>query len=224
MPINSSINLAVFGTGAMAGALAPHFARSGHFLTVAGRTRAGVERLATDIGAIASSWRDAATGADVILLAVHWAGAIDALTAAGADDGVFAGKVVIDCGNPVEIENFTLVHPQQSLSEMVQRRTGARVVKAFNLAHADVWRTMPDYGPGGLMVPICGDDVAAKTAVAGLVEDVGATAIDVGDLRQAVHLEAAAAVVIRHLFDGVDSSTTFNLVSAQTLVAAGSAT
>ena len=101
------------------------------------------------------------------------------------------------------------------MTEMVQRRTGARVVKAFNLAQADVWRAMPDYGAPGLMVPICGDDAAAKSAVAGLVEEVGATAVDVGDLRQALHLEAAAAVVIRHLFGGAETTATFNLVSAR---------
>ena len=37
----------------------------------------------------------------------------------------------------------------------------------------------------------------------------------VGDLRQALHLEAAAAVVIRHLFGGAETTATFNLVSAR---------
>ena len=213
--MNSLSNLAVFGTGAMAGALAPHFARPGRALTVSGRTRTEVERLASELGATAMGWRDAADAADVILLAVHWAGVDDVLIAAGADDGLLEGKVIVDCGNPVEVEKFTLVHPEESLSVKIQRRTGARVVKAFNLAHIDVWRAMPDYGAGGLMVPICGDDPAAKSAVAGLVDEVGATAIDVGELRQALHLEAAAAVVIRHLFGGADTSATFNLVSAR---------
>ena len=184
-------------------------------MTVSGRTPAEVERLASELGATAMGWRDAADAADVILLAVHWAGVDDVLTAAGADHGALEGKVIVDCGNPVEVENFTLVHPEVSLTEMVQRRTGARVVKAFNLAHVDVWRAMPDYGANGLMVPICGDDAAAKAAVAGLVDEVGATAVDVGDLRQALHLEAAAAVVIRHLFGGAETTATFNLVSAR---------
>ena len=214
MTTNPSNNLAVFGAGAMAGALTPHFARPQRTLTISGRTRARVERLADEVGATATSWRDAARTADVVLLAVHWAGVADVLTEAGADDGTLAGKVIVDCGNPVETKNFTLVHPQQSLSEAVQQRTGARVVKAFNLAHADVWRRMPDYGRSGLIVPICGGDAEAKALVTGLVAETGATAADVGDLRQAVHLEAAAAVVIRQIFAGVDTSTTFNLVAA----------
>ena len=184
-------------------------------MTVSGRTPAEVERLASELGATAMGWRDAADAADVILLAVHWAGVDDVLTAAGAEHGALERKVIVDCGNPVEVENFTLVHPEVSLTEMVQRRTGARVVKAFNLAQAGVWRAMPDYGARGLMVPICGDDAAAKSTVAGLVEEVGATAVDVGDLRQALHLEAAAAVVIRHLFGGAETTATFNLVSAR---------
>ncbi|OWY59214.1 hypothetical protein B7486_75780, partial [cyanobacterium TDX16] len=103
-------------------------------------------------------------------------------------------------------------HPEVSLTQVVERRTGARVVKAFNLAHADVWRRMPDYGRGGLTVPICGEDSDAKQVVSGLAAELGATAVDVGDSRQAVHLEAAAAVIIRQLFGGADTSTTFDLV------------
>ena len=207
-------HLAVFGAGAMSTALAPHWVRPGRALSVSGRTPETAQRLAGRLGASVLPWSEAAHAADVVLLGVHWAGVDDALTWAGADDGALAGKVVIDCGNPVEVEGFTLVHGAQSLTEAVQHRTGARVVKAFNLCQADVWRRVPSYGRPGLVVPISGDDPSAKELVAGLVDEVGATALDVGGVEQATHLEAAAAVVIRLLFGGADPSTTFNLVTA----------
>ena len=207
-------HLAVFGAGAMSGVLAPHWVRPGRVLSVSGRSSETAERLAGRLGALVLDWSEAARAADVVLLGVHWAGVDEALTWAGADDGALAGKVIIDCSNPVEVEGFTLVHGGRSLTEAVQHRTGARVVKAFNLCHAEVWRRVPSYGRPGLVVPISGDDPSAKELVAGLVDEVGATALDVGGVDQALHLEAVAAIVIRLLFGGADPSTTFNLVTA----------
>src|SRR5688500_8556137 len=95
-PAPAALHIAVLGAGHMARAPAPHWTRPGRELVVAGRTPATVASLAADLGAGTRSWRDAAEWADVVLLAVHWAGVDDALAAAGADDGTLAGKVVID--------------------------------------------------------------------------------------------------------------------------------
>jgi predicted dinucleotide-binding enzyme len=157
-------------------------------------------------------WRAAAEWADVVLLAVHWDGVDEALTLAGADDGTLAGKVIIDCGNPVEVQRFTLVDRDRSLARRIQDRTGARVVKAFNLAHSNVWEHVPDYDGRPLVVPIAGDDADAKAVVSRLVTAVGAQALDAGDLEHAAYLEAMAAVIIRILFGGADPTTVFNLV------------
>lgn len=198
----------------MSQALAPHWTGPGRELTVSGRTADKAERLAAKLDANVTSWRTGADHADVVLLGVHWAGVNDVLSLAGADDGALAGKVIVDCGNPVEIERFTLVDPGRSLAQKVQDRTGARVVKAFNLCHAHVWQQVPDYDGRTLKAPIAGDDDEAKDLVATLVTDVGAEPLDVGDLEQAAHLEAMAAIIIRHLFSGADPTTVFNLVDA----------
>jgi hypothetical protein len=55
-----------------------------------------------------------------------------------------------------------------------------------------------------LVVPVAGDDVDAKPVVSSLVRAAGAEPLDAGDLRQAHHLEAMAAVCIRLLFGGAD--------------------
>ena len=202
----------------MSRALAPSWTGPGRQLTVSGRTVAKVERLVAElgVGAEAASWQDAAERADVVLLGVHWAGVDDALTQAGADDETLAGKVIVDCGNPVEVERFTLVDPGRSLTQRVHDRTGAHLVKAFNLCHAQVWRHVPGYYGRTLRVPIAGDPTA-KQLVSQLVTDVGAEPLDVGGLEHTPYLEAMAAVVIRLLFSGADPTTTFNIVQDPTV-------
>lgn len=199
----------------MAGALAPHWVGH-HQLAVSGRSPESTAKLATELGARALPWRAAAEWADVVLLAVHWAGVDEALTSAGADEETLAGKVIIDCGNPVEVQRFTLVGPDHSLARHIQDRTGARVVKAFNLAHCTVWEHVPDYDGRPLVVPIAGNDADAKAIVSGLVTAVGAQAVDTGDLEHAAYLEAMAAVIIRILAGGADPTTVFNLVGGRT--------
>jgi 8-hydroxy-5-deazaflavin:NADPH oxidoreductase len=209
-----TIRIAVFGSGHMAGALPRHWVGHDYELAVSGRSPESTAKLATELGARALPWRAAAEWADLVLLAVHWAGVEQALTFAGADEETLAGKVIIDCGNPVEVERFTLVDRDRSLARHIQERTGARVVKAFNLAHSKVWEHMPDYAGGPLVVPIAGDDADAKAIVSRLVTAVGAQALDAGDLEHAVYLEAMGAVIIRILFGGADPTTVFNLVHA----------
>ena len=96
------------------------------------------------------------------------------------------------------------------MAEEVAAGTGARVVKALNLAHAEVWQQRARYHGRPLTVPIAGDD-AAKEPVATLVRDVGAEPLDAGGLEQAHHLEAMAAVIIRLLFSGADERSAFQL-------------
>jgi predicted dinucleotide-binding enzyme len=209
---NRNLRIAVFGPGRMAGAIAPHWVGPGRELAVSGRRSDAVDKLAGELGATVMPWRQAAEWADVVLLAVHWSGVDEALTQAGADDGTLAGKVLVDCGNAVEVERFTLVDPARSLAQRIRDRTGARVVKAFNLAHFKVWEHVPDYDGRPFTVPIAGDDEEAKALVSGLIADVGATAVDTGDLDHATYLEAMAVVIIRILFSGADPTTVFNLV------------
>lgn len=123
-----------------------------------------------------------------------------------------AGKVLIDRGNPVEVERFTLTaEPGLSLAECVSQRSGAHVVKAFNLCHASVWAAGSRVDRHAVTVPLAGDDPDAVRVVAGLAGGAGGRAIHVGGLEHGGHLEATAAIVIRLLFGGADPSTTFEL-------------
>jgi len=122
---------------------------------------------------------------------------------------------VIDCGNAVDVSDFSLVTWEgKSLAEQAQHFTpGSHVVKAFNLCHAKVWQMTPPVFDGRpLAVPFAGDDKGKETARL-LIADLGCDPLDAGDLRQARHLEAMAIVIIRLLFGGYDPCSAFAFVS-----------
>ena len=205
------MRIGTLGAGAMTAALARHWI-AGYTVSIGGRTPAKAQALAGRLGAGAVSLREAAESSDAVLMAVRWEGVEATLTAAGADEGTLVGKVVIDCCNPVEVERFTLTTaPGTSLAERVAQRTGARVVKAFNLCHASVWATGALVDGHPITVPLASDDADALQVARRLASDVGGRPVHVGGLEQAGHLEATAAIVIRLLFGGADPSTTFEL-------------
>jgi hypothetical protein len=196
----------------MAEGLVPHWLEAGHEVLIGGRTQAKAQELADRLGAQAGTLREAAEFGDVVFLAVLRAGVESTLHDAGAADGTLTGKVLIDCTNAIEHERFTVTTaPGSSVSEEIARTTGARVAKAFNQVHFDVWRRSAQYAGRPLVVPIAGD--ADSQAVASqLVRDAGGEPLDAGGLEHAHELEAMAAVIIRLLFAGADPLSAFQLM------------
>src|SRR4030095_2664832 len=132
----------------------------------------------------------------------------DAMDAAGGPDAL-AGKILLDINNPVNIFDGDVLPKTfdgKSLAEAIATYApAARVVKAFNMCNASVWQMKPPVFDGRrLVVLYCGDDADAKRQVATLIEDVGAEAIDLGELKYARLLEPAAAIVIKFLLAGRD--------------------
>lgn len=191
------MRIGVLGTGNMADALATHWARAGHEVVIGGRDLAGAERLATCIGrgTKPGNTRTAAEFGEVVLAALPYgAGAEVARESRAALDG----KVLLDCSNPVG-PGFRLLTdggPSAAL-RLAAAAPGARVVKAFNLCHEDVWRMRPPVFDGRpLAVPVCGDDAEALARVGELVRDVGCEPVAGGGLERAGLLEATAALFI----------------------------
>jgi predicted dinucleotide-binding enzyme len=210
-----TIRIGTLGAGMMAEALAGQWVRAGHEVMVGGRSPGKAADLARRIGARAGTLAEAAAFGDAILLAVRGGGLVATLEQAGAADGALAGKTVIDCGNAVDVSDFSLVTwDGKSLAEQAQHLApGSHVVKAFNLAHAKVWQMAPPAFDGrALAVPFAGDDEGRKVA-SRLIADLGGEPLDAGDLRQARHLEAMAIVIIRLLFSGYDPYSVFAFVS-----------
>ena len=128
------MRIGVLGAGMMTEALAGAWVRAGHEVLIGGRTPQKSAELAKRIGALAGTLREAAEFGEVILLAVRREGLVTTLELAGAPEGTLAGKTVIDCGNAVDITDFSLVTWEgKSLAEQAQRLApGSHVVKAFN--------------------------------------------------------------------------------------------
>ncbi|PAZ10834.1 NADP oxidoreductase [Streptomyces sp. SA15] len=191
------MRIGVLGTGNMADALATHWARAGHEVTIGGRDAHKAERLATRIGdgAKPAGLRTAAEFGQVVLAALPFgAGAGVARELHTALDG----KVLLDCSNPVG-PGFRLLTERgpSAAQQLAAAAPGAHVVKAFNLCHEDVWRMRPPVFDGRpLAVPVCGDDQAALTRVHELVRDVGCEPVAGGGLERAGLLEATAALFI----------------------------
>ncbi|MEA5362226.1 NADP oxidoreductase [Amycolatopsis sp., V23-08] len=175
------MRIGIFGTGAMATALGTHWTNAGHELRVAGRGR----------------WAEVAAFADAVLLAIPADAVFEVLPQAGP----LRGKVLIDCTNQPGPTGTEPPPGTPVATRIAAAAPGAHVVKAFNLASADVWRKPP----ATLTVPLCGDDPAALDAVRTLVRDVGCTPVLGGGLDRAHLLEATAAFAIGLWFAGEDA-------------------
>lgn len=212
------MRIGIIGAGRMAAVLAARWVAAGHEVMIGARDIERGKALAARIGPDVSSGtlRDAAVFGEAALLAIWPTDVIPALLQAGAAEGTFAGRTLIDCNNPVETASFTLTTGEVSLAEQIARLApGSRVVKAFNQCHADVWAMQPPRFDGrSLIVPLAGDDPTGKDLVSGLVRDMGCEPRDVGPLHRARHLEAMAAIVIGLLYGGAPTRTVFNLVDA----------
>lgn len=191
------MRIGVLGTGNMADALATHWARAGHQVTVGGRDVHKAERLAMRIGGGAQpvSLRAAADFGQVVLAALPFGAGVDVVWELHA---ALEGKVLLDCSNPVG-PGFRLLTEggRSAAQQLAAAAPGAHVVKAFNLCHEDVWRMRPPVFDGRpLAVPICGDDETALARVRELVQDVGCEPVAGGGLARAGLLEATAALFI----------------------------
>ena len=186
------MKVAIIGAGNVGKALGGSISRVGHAVTISASSPASARTAAAEIGAeAASSNSDAARGADVVILAVPFVDAGEAVAKEIADD--VAGRVVVDATNPVKPDYSGLATDGTSAAEEFQRRLpDAKVVKAFNTIFAS---NQADPSPeiDGF---VAGDDADAKQAVIGLIDSMGFTPVDVGPLAQSRYLEGMAWINI----------------------------
>lgn len=179
-----AMQIAIIGAGNVGGALDQGLAGKGHALTLGVRDAAKASALA-----------DAAAGAEVVILALPWRAAEEAITGLGD----LTGKIVIDCINPIGMVDGTLglmVGHTTSGGEIVAGwLPGARVVKTLNQVGAEVMACASKM-PARPAMFMAGDDPAAKTTVAGLLTDLGFAPLDAGMLIRARILEPLAMVWI----------------------------
>jgi len=177
------VKIGIVGAGHIGGTAAKLFARAGHPVAVSNsRGPASLAPLVASIGsnAKAVTSEDAVKFGDTVLLAIPYR-KMDQLPAVG----LFAGKIVIDAMNPYSAVGRVMdLGDSTSSEEVAKRLPGARLVKAFNTMG---WNTLASGSRPAhedrLVVFIAGDDAAAKSTVAKLIDDIGFASIDTGSLR-----------------------------------------
>ncbi len=193
----SKSKIAIIGAGPVGIALAGRWAEQGHQIIFGSRnpdTAAIRETIGKIAGSDAALREDAAAAAEIVVIAVPWAGAEEATRALGK----LNGKILIDTTNALTFINGQLVEVPAVLSaaELLQAAgPDSRVVKAFNTLNYAVM-AHPELSAGPVTIPLAGDDGEAKATVGALAREIGFEPADVGPLRNARYLESFARMYI----------------------------
>jgi predicted dinucleotide-binding enzyme len=184
------VRIAVIGTGKMGRAFATALSPR-HEVVLGSRnpSRAGKVVRSTGAAGVAVA-AEAATGSDLVILAVPWH-AMEATLAQLAD---LDGTVVVDVSVPYGKERDAL--GRRSSGEVVQKRLPrARVVKGWNHVFA---RDIMGGAVEGISpsVLIAGDDPAAKRVVGKVAREMQFHPVDVGSLRQSYHLDRLVSMLL----------------------------
>jgi predicted dinucleotide-binding enzyme len=211
------MKLGVLGTGMVGGTLGSKLVALGHEVVMGSRT-AGNEKAvawasAAGAGASQGTFADAAAHGEIVFNCTSGAGAVDAVSAAGADN--LRGKILIDIANPLDFSKgmppALLFAADDSIGERVQRALpDTKVVKTLNTINHLV---MVDPGrvPGSHDLFISGNDPAAKARVAELLREWFGwqSIIDLGDITTARGTECYLPLWLR--LRGALGSADFNI-------------
>lgn len=190
------MNITVIGAGNMGSAFVKQLTRVGHQVTVASRNSEKAKAVAAaNPGATTVELANAASYADVIVLATAFDEAVTALKSIGD----LNGKVVIDITNPLTTDymGLTLGHSTSAAEEIAKAVPEIEVVKAFNTVFAQVLSEGADFGNGQTVsVFVASDSQRAKQTARALAESIGFLVIDAGGLKNARYLEPSGGLNI----------------------------
>jgi NADPH-dependent F420 reductase len=182
------MKVAIIGTGNMGTGLAYALANAGHHVSIGARDLVKAAALADSIGkgVIGGGINAAVNLADVIVLALPFGAAADAIAQAGD----IKGKVIIDISNPItpDYKELLIGHTTSAAEEIQKVSAQAPVVKAFNTIFAGL--LSPDARQGKtLQVFIASNDETAKAVASELATSIGFEAVDAGPLSNSRFLE-----------------------------------
>lgn len=205
------MKIAVIGRGRVGSVLGPAFRAAGYEVAFGLRNPDDPKHAGED-GISRLSTREAADWAEVVILSVDWAAVDGAL----ADCGSMAGKILIDCTNPLNYDPAAGLSLAlgfvSSAGEYISARTHARVVKTLNQVGSPVMAAAKDY-PVPPIQFVAGEDESAKAVVFELLRTIGFNPIDYGGIENARKLEPLAMVWIDQAFKhGMDSRNAWALV------------
>ncbi len=192
------------GTGPAGRGLAIRSASAGHGVVIGSRDAARAEAVAIEIKAanpslnleIAGASNDAATSADLVVVATPWEGAVATVRTLAES---LAGKVVVSMVNALTKEGremLPLYPPRGSMAgQLAAVLSNSELAAAFHHLPA---REMENLASGlEADVLVCGDSTTARDMTIELINSMnGLRGIDAGSLAQASPIEAFTAVCI----------------------------
>ena len=197
--IESLVIAVLGGTGEQGRGLARRFALAGHKVVLGSRSAERAEEAATGLpGSVSGAANaDAAAAGDVVIVAVPWDGHKELLTELAP---VLAGKVVVDCVNPLGFDKqgaFALPVEEGSAAQQAEAvLPDSRVVGAFH--HVSAVLLLDEAVESvDTDILVLGDDREATDLVQELVARIpGMRGIYAGRLRNAHQVEAMTANLI----------------------------
>lgn len=193
------MKITFIGYGNVGLPLADNLEKQGHEVTLAARdihSESVQKAQEQNPNLLVATPQEAVQNAEVVFLATPF----------GANKSIIEGlqtelegKILVDCTNPVG-RGFTHgLNNEQSGAEFIQSLIpNSHVVKAFSVYGYENLKNnqFPEYNHKPAMF-FCGDNVQAKSKVSGLIASLGWEPLDVGILKQALHLEHMTLMWVR---------------------------
>lgn len=185
------MRVGIVGSGRIGGNAGRLFARAGHEVLFSfSRDPEKLRAMANEAGngARAGTPAEAVAFGEVVMLSVPWAMVDDALGQMGPLDG----KVLIDTTNQFAPGGVATIPGGLSAAEFnAGRARGARLVKSYNTMTAAFQAEAANRtGAERVAMFYAGEDEGAKRVVAGLIDDSGFEAVDVGGWSEVWIMEA----------------------------------
>jgi 8-hydroxy-5-deazaflavin:NADPH oxidoreductase len=200
LPDVSALTVAILGgTGDQGRGLAYRLAQAGQRVLIGSRTPSRAVDAATELGhgVVGLGNEEAASQADVVIVAVPWEGHGSLLESLRS---TLAGKLVVDCVNPLGFDNrgpYALPVPEGSAAEQAAALLPeSTVCAAFHHVSASLLAD-PAVDEVHLDVLVLGEDRAAVQTVQALAGRInGMRGVYAGRLRNAHQVEAFTANLI----------------------------
>ncbi|WP_412539958.1 NADPH-dependent F420 reductase [Longispora sp. K20-0274] len=198
LPDVSALTVAILGgTGDQGRGLALRLVGAGQRVLIGSRTAERGRAAGAEVGAEGGDNASVAAAADVVIVAVPWAGHAELLAELRAE---LAGKIVVDCVNPLGFDKqgpYALAVEEGSAAQQAAALLpDSRVTAAFHHVSAPLLLD-PEVASLDIDVLVLGDDreaAAVVQALAGLIP--GMRGIWAGRLRNAHQVEALTANLI----------------------------